>query len=57
MKLRNMKIQNQNNKYMDKNVNSKKVVTTKIERLLTSSWSIGAIITAVSAWTAGILYV
>jgi hypothetical protein len=57
MKLRNMKIQNQNNKYMDKNVNSKKVVTTKIERLLTSSWSIGAIITAISAWTAGILYV
>ena len=52
-----MQDQDQRKKFMKINVHIKKVITIKIVKALTSSWSIGAIITALSAWTAGILYV
>ncbi|MCL6460748.1 MAG: hypothetical protein I4O51_02610 [Flavobacterium micromati] len=52
-----MKIQNQSKRDSGRNANRTIISINKVIQTLTSSWSIGAIITAVSAWTAGILYV
>jgi hypothetical protein len=52
-----MKVQIHSEKFVERCTNIARLATTKMVNASVSSWSIGAIITAISAWTAGILYV
>jgi len=49
--------QNQHRSFLERATKNKKVIIKKTAQAFSSSWTIGAILAVISAWTAGILYV
>jgi hypothetical protein len=54
-----MKISNQNrhDAFFKRQAKSKNMLALILTKAFNSSWGIGALLAAISAWTAGILYV